>query len=149
MDHLFAYIFVVCLVILALFIIAFVFKSRTQIRGIQQQLHLLKDQLNASLQQTVKHQQQKLNTVEQENIEQYRLIQRMDGEITKLQQHSSALTRQLQELQLSDPEVKLYQQAKKLIASGTSIDELVESCGIPRAEAELLYSLHQQSNPSE
>ena len=68
----------------------------------------------------------------------------METTILELKQGITTLDQQLQELQQRDPDVKLYQQAKQLIASGTSINEVVESCGIPRAEAELLFSLSQQ-----
>ena len=52
-----------------------------------------------------------------------------------------ALKDMLNEYQHQDPEVRLYQQARELIAQGVGIDEIVDSCGIPRAEAELLFSL--------
>ncbi|MGK0248406.1 MAG: biopolymer transport protein ExbB/TolQ [Oleispira sp.] len=38
----------------------------------------------------------------------------------------------------------LYQQAQRLVGMGASADDLVSSCGVARAEAELLVSMHRQ-----
>lgn len=146
MNNLISLILAFGLFILAAFVILLFVKSKTQTAGLHKQLQSLKEEQSASLKQAIKRQQQNIAIVEQENIEQHRLIQRMDETIGELQQGMTAIDRQLQELQQRDPEVKLYQQAKQLIASGTNIDEVVESCGIPRAEAELLFSLSQQNN---
>jgi len=138
------YILAVGFVLLAVSVIALASKLQTLKQFTQQQLKSLQDEQDSSLKQAVKRQQQNLNIIEQENLEQHRLIQQMDSTIDELQRNINGLQQQLQELQQRDPEVKLYQQAKQLIASGTSIDEVVEACGIPRAEAELLFSLNQQ-----
>lgn len=44
----------------------------------------------------------------------------------------------------SAPEEAIYQQAQKLVDMGASADDLVASCGVARAEAELLVSLQRQ-----
>lgn len=51
----------------------------------------------------------------------------------------------IREMQLHDPEIKRYQHAKQLIASGASQEEVIESCGIPAAEVELLFSINQST----
>lgn len=38
-------------------------------------------------------------------------------------------------------------QATRLVELGASANDLVDSCGVPRAEAELLVSMRQQSQP--
>ncbi|MFT7410683.1 MAG: hypothetical protein ACI9EX_001283 [Oleispira sp.] len=38
----------------------------------------------------------------------------------------------------------LYQQAQRLVGMGASADDLVSSCGVARAEAELLVSMNRQ-----
>ena len=40
-------------------------------------------------------------------------------------------------------EQKLYGRAKKMIEMGADIDELIVECEIPRAEAELLFSIYK------
>ncbi len=52
----------------------------------------------------------------------------------------TALERQ-SELENRDPGQLPYRQAAKLVSLGASVDELVESCGLSRGEAELLNLL--------
>ena len=145
MNNLYLLILSLGLIVLLALVILFMTRAKSQTRVLQRQLQSLKEDQSASLKQAIKGQQQNIKLIEQENIEQHRLIKNMDDNLDQLRQNITALERQLQELQQRDPEVKLYQQAKQLIASGTSIDEVVESCGIPRAEAELLFSLSNQN----
>lgn len=44
----------------------------------------------------------------------------------------------------NDPQSKLYGHAMKMIELGASIDEIIKECDLPRAEAELLVSLHSK-----
>ncbi|MDF2177480.1 DUF2802 domain-containing protein [Aliiglaciecola sp. CAU 1673] len=47
-----------------------------------------------------------------------------------------------QELAQMDPQTKRYSHAVKLLQKGASIEELMEACELPRAEAEMLFSVH-------
>jgi septal ring factor EnvC (AmiA/AmiB activator) len=47
------------------------------------------------------------------------------------------------ELIAQDPQVKLYQKAAKMIREGASLEELMEACDLPRAEAELMFSMQE------
>ena len=47
------------------------------------------------------------------------------------------------ELIAQDPQVKRYQKASQLIHTGATIEELMEACELPRAEAELMMNMHQ------
>ena len=52
---------------------------------------------------------------------------------------------QLQEAQkYDDPDAKIYSRAVKMIELGAQLDEIMRECEIPRAEAELLLSLHRK-----
>ena len=53
---------------------------------------------------------------------------------------------QLRELKLQDPSLRLYQRAADLVKQGASIDEIIEACDIPRAEAEMLVMVHKQNS---
>jgi hypothetical protein len=44
-----------------------------------------------------------------------------------------------------DPDAKIYSRAVKMIELGADIDEIMRECEIPKAEADLLLSLHQKS----
>jgi hypothetical protein len=68
-----------------------------------------------------------------------------------LQQQQQAIAAELeqisehqQQIQLFDPESKLYSRAMKMVQLGAGLDEIIRECELPRAEAELLISLHRQ-----
>lgn len=73
-----------------------------------------------------------------------------------LQQQQQAIAAELeqisehqQQIQLFDPESKLYSRAVKMVQLGAGLDEIIRECELPRAEAELLISLHRQQVGSE
>lgn len=51
---------------------------------------------------------------------------------------------QLWEVKLQDPSMRLYTRAAELVKSGASVEEVMQACDLPRAEAELLMSMHSQ-----
>lgn len=51
---------------------------------------------------------------------------------------------QVKEAAEQDPEARLYQRAAKLVATGATIEELMDACELPRAEVELLLAVHQR-----
>ena len=61
------------------------------------------------------------------------------NEIEQISEHQ-------QKLQLFDPESKLYNRAMKMVQLGAGLDEIMQECELPRAEAELLLNLHRQSH---
>ena len=60
-----------------------------------------------------------------------------------VQQQLSALHEQQQALSLTDPDSKMYSRAMQMVQLGADLDEIMRECELPRAEAELLYNLHQ------
>ncbi|HHQ4785554.1 DUF2802 domain-containing protein [Aeromonas hydrophila] len=48
-----------------------------------------------------------------------------------------------QELILQDPERRLYSRAAKMVELGADLDEVMNECELPKAEAELLISLRK------
>ncbi len=63
--------------------------------------------------------------------------QAIAAEIEQISEHQ-------QQIQLFDPESKLYSRAMKMVQLGAGLDEIISECELPRAEAELLISLHRQ-----
>ncbi|QQX82492.1 DUF2802 domain-containing protein [Shewanella sp. KX20019] len=43
-----------------------------------------------------------------------------------------------------DPQARLYSRAMKMVDLGAGIDELIQECELPKAEAELLIRLHRK-----
>ena len=57
---------------------------------------------------------------------------------------------QLQDAQkYDDPNAKIYSRAVKMVELGADLEEIIHECELPRAEAELLMSLHKQKGAFE
>lgn len=65
--------------------------------------------------------------------------------LQSLDEKQTELENQLREQKLQDPSLRLYQRAAELVKQGASIDEIIEACDIPRAEAEMLMMVHRQT----
>ena len=68
----------------------------------------------------------------------------MGKRILQQEKLSQELSENQQALQYSDPDSKMYSRAVKMVELGAQLDEVMKECELPRAEAELLISLHQQ-----
>ena len=66
--------------------------------------------------------------------------------LKELDEKQISIENELRELRLQDPSLRLYQRAAELVKQGASIDEIIEACDIPRAEAEMLVMVHKQSS---
>jgi uncharacterized membrane protein YhiD involved in acid resistance len=64
--------------------------------------------------------------------------------VIDLQSQIQELTQKQQDIQLADPESKIYSRAVKMISLGADIDEVIRECELPHAEAELLFTLHHK-----
>lgn len=63
-----------------------------------------------------------------------------------LDENQTAIQSQIRELKLQDPSLRLYQRAAELVKQGASIDEIMDACDIPRAEAEMLMTVHRNQS---
>lgn len=73
----------------------------------------------------------------------------MGEKVHKLVDELSDVRAQQELLKNMEPENRLYSQASKMASQGASVEELIEDCDLPRAEAELLISLHKKTeNPT-
>ncbi|GAA5213973.1 DUF2802 domain-containing protein [Corallincola platygyrae] len=48
---------------------------------------------------------------------------------------------------LNEPENRLYNRAMKMVSLGADLEEVMTECELPRAEAELLFTLHKNKTP--
>lgn len=64
----------------------------------------------------------------------------------ELAEYGEQLENQLREVKNQDPSMRLYSRAAELAKSGASVEEVMQACDLPRAEAELLMSMHSQRN---
>lgn len=70
----------------------------------------------------------------------------LESRLLEQQQLLAEQGEQLQALQLTEPESKIYSRAMKMVQLGADLEEIMRECELPRAEAELLYNLHQQKS---
>ncbi len=75
---------------------------------------------------------------------QQHVVAQLQQQVVQLNEEQQQLQQRLQEVAEQDPGSKLYQRAAKLVASGASVEELMQECDLPQAEAELLTSLHKK-----
>lgn len=66
----------------------------------------------------------------------------MGDHLNRVEQQVRRLHERQDQLDMRDPVNREYRQAVKLIRSGIGLEELIASCGLVRAEAELLMRLH-------
>lgn len=62
--------------------------------------------------------------------------------IVKIQDMTTEVSEKQVEILDVDPDSKLYSRAVKMVELGADITEIMQECELPRAEAELLYSIH-------
>lgn len=68
---------------------------------------------------------------------------RMGEELYELRRTVAPLPDKLTQIEQRDPSNLSFTQAARLVGLGASVDDLTQSCGLSRAEAELVSKLHQ------
>lgn len=66
-----------------------------------------------------------------------------DKRITTLEQRLLDLASRQQEIQVVEPESKLYSRAIKMIQLGATVEEVMKDCELPPAEANMLFNIHK------
>ncbi|MBQ4797830.1 DUF2802 domain-containing protein [Pseudoalteromonas sp. MMG006] len=64
--------------------------------------------------------------------------------VLQVEQQNQDLMQQQAAQKYDDPDAKIYSRAVKMVELGADLDEVIRECELPRAEAELLFSLHKQ-----
>ncbi|MBD7976530.1 DUF2802 domain-containing protein [Pseudomonadaceae bacterium Sa2CUA2] len=72
---------------------------------------------------------------------------KMGDELQELRQLVTPLPERLGKLEQSDPTMVSFIQASRLVGLGASIEDLTQSCGLTKGEAELVSKLHQARRP--
>ncbi|WP_039987569.1 DUF2802 domain-containing protein, partial [Vibrio owensii] len=63
--------------------------------------------------------------------------------VTEQQDVIQHLNERIRELEHADTDGRLYSRASKMVQLGADINELIEECELPKAEAELMLSLQK------
>ncbi|MBH0010570.1 DUF2802 domain-containing protein [Pseudoalteromonas sp. NZS100_1] len=64
--------------------------------------------------------------------------------VLEVEQQNQDLIQQQAAQKYDDPDAKIYSRAVKMVELGADLDEVIRECELPRAEAELLFSLHKK-----
>uniref|UniRef100_A0A486XVK2 ATPase involved in DNA repair n=1 Tax=Rheinheimera sp. BAL341 TaxID=1708203 RepID=A0A486XVK2_9GAMM len=121
--------------------VAYFWLSRQQ-RNCQHKLQQLEQQLDYQAQQ-LQQSRHELEELRAGVIGVGQRVLQMDNRQLQLAEHVQALNDKQQALELTDPDAKIYSRAMKMVQLGAGLDEIMQECELPRAEAELLFNLHQ------
>ena len=64
--------------------------------------------------------------------------------VLEVENQNQDLLQQQAAQKYDDPDAKIYSRAVKMVELGADLDEVIRECELPRAEAELLFSLHRK-----
>lgn len=104
--------------------------------GFQKQL----DQQRAQARNAEKE-AQKLN---KQLLEVRSVVVGLGQKVTEQQDIMQHLSERIRELEHADTDGRLYSRASKMVQLGADINELIEECELPKAEAELMLSLQKK-----
>jgi len=105
---------------------------------------LMVDNLQSSLSEQQKLFTQSLADSEEQIIENGQIIKQLDYRVKNLQQQAIDQKALFEQYQNQQPEDKLYTRALKLVELGADVEEIITTCEIPKAEAEMLMSVHRK-----
>lgn len=108
-----------------------------------EQLDSLQQQLN-SLQQALSQSQSHHGTFALEANELRSGAVAMGRRIAALEQNLEALAESQPAPEALEPERRIYSRAVRMVELGADVEEIMQECELPRAEAELVMSLHKQ-----
>lgn len=100
-------------------------------------------ELGAQLQQ-VKDSSEQINILRSEVSELRTGLLSIGKRVLEVEQQNQELIQQQAAHKYDDPDAKIYSRAVKMVELGADLDEVIRECELPRAEAELLFSLHKQ-----
>ena len=110
----------------------------------QQNIEQLRQQLESQAQH-LKRSQQDVEELRSTVIGVGQRVLSLESHLGQGMQQVAELAEQQKSLHLFDPESKIYSRAMKMVHMGASLDEIMQECELPQAEAELLFNLHKQS----
>lgn len=142
----FAIVILVVLLLLAR-IVARKNRFAQQIDELQQQVNNQEIQL-LELQDLLARQQSQIEINQQYctewQLENEQVSKQLEHRIKVTQEQFNNQFQSIEQLLHQPPEDKLYTRAQKLVELGAGLAEIMRECDIPRAEAEMLLSIHQR-----
>lgn len=131
------------LAIVALIVAVMTSRKHTELLERQQQRLLMLTEALGALQNTPPQPEKEDNQAQLQPL--YEALEQLRAQQQSLHQQQQQFASTIKQLEQQEPEVKLYQRAAKLVEQGASVDDLMQACDLPRAEAELMLAMHQRS----
>lgn len=133
--------------VLLIVLLWFMRRQRLQLtyqqKAITQQLEQTK-QLCQQLQNEVEELRAGIIGVGQRVLNYDTTLAQVDTTLQQFEEQLNDMAQRQQAMELTDPESKIYSRAMKMVQLGADLEEIMRECELPRAEAELLFNLHQQ-----
>ena len=131
------------LAIVALIVAVMTSRKHTELLERQQQRLLMLTEALGALQNTPPQPEKEDTQAQLQPL--YEALEQLRAQQQALHQQQQQFASTIKQLEQQEPEVKLYQRAAKLVEQGASVDDLMQACDLPRAEAELMLAMHQRS----
>ena len=118
-------------------------KKKWSIVESQQQVsELLISEMKLSIETLKNTSKEQISNQNNKRVETEQVVKQLEYRIGLLQSDVVSLQDQVKQ-SLEQPEDKLYSRAFKLLAKGADIEEIITECELPRAEAEMLFSMYK------
>ena len=140
-------ILIIAVCVLAIIFFAYIAKQKSTMANLAEKLKLQESLLNEQSQTLsyIEQQLSSLSEVERAHFDETNEVtKQLEHRISTLKQNIVSMDEQLLSIQQQSSEDKFYSRALKLAKKGADVEEIVQECEIPRAEAEMLLSVHQQ-----
>ena len=86
--------------------------------------------------------------LQKEQIEMRASLIAMANQMVQLEQQVVELSQNQLAPEELDPERRMYRRAIRMIELGADLEEIIQECELPKAEAELLLNIHQKKPPT-
>ncbi len=97
-----------------------------------------------SFRQQLRHAEKEQQKVSRQLLEVRSVVVGLGKTVSDQQDIIKHLNDRLKELENADTDGRLYSRASKMVKLGADLDELIEECELPKAEAELMMSLQKK-----
>lgn len=101
------------------------------------------------LRQQIRHFDKELQKANKQALEVRSVMVGLGQQVSEQQDIILHLSERLKELENADTDGRMYSRASKMVKLGADINELIEECELPKAEAELMLSLQKKMSGRE
>ena len=91
-----------------------------------------------------RHANKEVQKLSKQLLEVRSVVVGLGQKVTEQQDIIQHLNERIRELENTDTDGRLYSRASKMVQLGADINELIEECELPKAEAELMLSLQKK-----